>query len=78
MTSGRCGNFPARHLPVCGGAAGSWTVTQSPDGSSGEPSLSADGRYVAFDSGAPDLLSGDTNNATDVFVHDLDASDTAP
>jgi hypothetical protein len=26
----KCGNSPDRHLPVCGGAAGSCTVTQSP------------------------------------------------
>ncbi len=32
--------------------------------------ISADGRYVAFDSRANDLVPGDTNDATDVFVHD--------
>jgi Tol biopolymer transport system component len=36
-----------------------------------KPSLSADGRYVAFDSEAPDLVAGDTNGIRDVFVHDL-------
>src|SRR2546423_15089745 len=36
----------------------------------GGPSLSADGRYVAFDSQASNLVKGDTNNAIDVFVHD--------
>jgi Tol biopolymer transport system component len=34
------------------------------------PSMSADGRYVAFYSDASNLVSGDTNGATDVFVHD--------
>ncbi len=34
------------------------------------PSISADGRYVAFDSFASDLVGGDTNGAFDVFVHD--------
>ena len=35
------------------------------------PSISADGRYVAFFSMATNLVSvGDTNNALDVFVHD--------
>src|SRR5205085_1837304 len=48
------------------------------NGSSDGPSLSADGRYVAFASDAPDLVNGDTNNATDVFMHDIAASDTAP
>lgn len=35
------------------------------------PSLSADGRYVAFYSYATNLVTGDTNNAYDVFVKDL-------
>lgn len=35
------------------------------------PSLSADGRYVVFDSDAGNLVPGDTNNARDVFVRDL-------
>ena len=36
---------------------------------SGWPSISADGRYVAFDSIATNLVPGDTNSVTDVFVH---------
>jgi cold shock CspA family protein len=38
--------------------------------SSGSPSISADGRYVAFSSGATNLVSGDTNGKNDIFVHD--------
>lgn len=34
------------------------------------PSLSFDGRLVAFSSRASNLVAGDTNNASDVFVHD--------
>ena len=34
------------------------------------PSLSADGRYVAFQSVAANLVSNDTNGVEDVFVHD--------
>ncbi|MDV6028659.1 MAG: S8 family serine peptidase [Phycisphaera sp. RhM] len=34
------------------------------------PSLSGDGRFVAFDSGASNLVPGDTNNASDIFVYD--------
>lgn len=34
-------------------------------------SIAADGRFVAFDSDAPNLVPGDTNGRTDVFVHDL-------
>ncbi|MEJ7893822.1 MAG: hypothetical protein WKF94_14405 [Solirubrobacteraceae bacterium] len=40
------------------------------DGASSEPSISGDGRYVAFGSSASNLVSGDTNGAADVFVHD--------
>jgi Tol biopolymer transport system component len=36
----------------------------------GDPSISADGRYVAFDSVASNLVPGDTNGLTDVFVRD--------
>jgi Tol biopolymer transport system component len=33
-------------------------------------SMSADGRFVAFTSGASNLVAGDTNGCPDVFVHD--------
>ena len=36
-----------------------------------EPAISPDGRFVAFHSQASNLVPGDTNNADDVFVHDL-------
>ena len=34
------------------------------------PSISADGRYVAFWSGASNLVPGDTNGGSDIFVYD--------
>lgn len=40
------------------------------NGASRMPSLSADGRYVAFTSLASNLVPGDTNATWDVFVHD--------
>lgn len=40
-------------------------------GSSYSPSISADGRYVAFVSDATDLGAGDTNGVADIFVRDL-------
>jgi len=40
------------------------------DLASWSPALSSDGRYVAFISDARNLVSGDTNYDTDVFVHD--------
>lgn len=39
--------------------------------SSAEPSISGDGRYLVFRSGASDLVPGDTNGRYDVFVKDL-------
>ncbi len=39
-------------------------------GGSRSPSISSNGRYVAFMSGAADLVAGDTNGAVDVFVRD--------
>lgn len=38
---------------------------------SSQPAISADGRYVAFTSKASNLVAGDTNRKTDVFVRDL-------
>ena len=49
-------------LPVTGGA----DIPQS-----AWPSVSADGRYVAFDSRADDVVAGDTNADIDVFVRDM-------
>ena len=39
-------------------------------GGGSSPDLSADGRFVAFDSDSSNLVSGDRNNITDVFRHD--------
>ncbi|MFN0009325.1 MAG: IPT/TIG domain-containing protein [Planctomycetota bacterium] len=47
------------------------------NGSSLSPSLSADGRYVAFWSDATNLVPGDTNGCHDVFVRDCIAGMTA-
>ena len=35
-----------------------------------QPSISVDGRFVAFQSMASNLIAGDTNSVSDVFVHD--------
>ena len=43
---------------------------QATGGQSTGPSISADGRYVAFDSAAKNLVDDDTNERSDVFVHD--------
>ena len=46
------------------------------DGRSFSPSVSGDGRFVAFASFATNLVPGDTNEALDVFVHDLTSGST--
>lgn len=56
-------------------------VSVSSDGISGNgmshiPSISADGRYVAFGSFATNLVPGDTNGAEDIFVHDRETGQT--
>jgi FG-GAP-like repeat/WD40-like Beta Propeller Repeat len=44
--------------------------TEGDDYSWNTPTLSADGRYVAFFSSSSNLVAGDTNDMMDVFVHD--------
>lgn len=46
------------------------------DGGSLEPVISADGRYIAFESWATNLVSGDTNNKSDIFIHDRQTGET--
>ena len=46
------------------------------NGASKEPTISGDGRYVAFSSTADNLVSEDTNECSDVFVHDLRTRET--
>lgn len=63
-------------------AAGQTTrVSIATDGTPGDsgsfnPSISSDGRYVAFTSGARNLVQGVTNNTNDVFVHDRVTGET--
>lgn len=40
------------------------------DGDSEDPSISSDGRFIAFLSVATNLVTGDTNGVEDIFVHD--------
>ena len=44
------------------------------DDISRSPSISSDGRYVAFESDASNLVQGDTNDSDDVFVYDRQAN----
>jgi Tol biopolymer transport system component len=47
------------------------------NGVSDLPSISADGRYVAFESRASNLVAGDSNGDMDVFVRDLRTGTTS-
>ena len=42
------------------------------NGASNFPAISVTGRWVAFESAADNLVSGDTNNVVDIFLHDRD------
>jgi Tol biopolymer transport system component len=46
-------------------------------GDATDPSISSDGRYIAFDAAAQTLVPNDTNSAQDVFVHDMLTGQTA-
>lgn len=46
------------------------------DQGGGGPDISADGRHVVFGSNSANLAPGDTNDAPDVFVHELDTGRT--
>ncbi len=46
------------------------------DGNSQTPSISADGRFVAFDSFSDALVSDDNNALSDIFMHDRQTGDT--
>src|SRR5450759_2831143 len=72
-------------LPVAAAAAGgvgsTTRVSTDSNGAEGNSysewqSISADGRYVAFASGASNLVPGDTNGARDIFVKDTTTGTT--
>ena len=46
------------------------------NGSSIRPAISANGRFVTFESYADNLVSGDSNGQGDIFVHDRETGET--
>jgi Ca2+-binding RTX toxin-like protein len=46
------------------------------NGVSGNSTISADGRFVAFFSDADNLVAGDTNEAGDIFIHEIETGIT--
>ena len=50
----------------------SWSSTTGfGNGASGAPCINSDGTFVAFESNAANLVAGDTNRMTDIFVRDV-------
>jgi hypothetical protein len=72
-----CAGAPAGCVPVTTLVSAS-NAGVSGNGASGLPSISANGRFVAFNSDAQNLVSGDTNGFTDVFVRDTCLGVAAP
>jgi tricorn protease-like protein len=66
-------------VPALAGTAQTERVSVSSSGAQANglgPSISANGRFVAFDSSASNLVAGDTNGLDDVFVHDRRTGET--
>jgi Bacterial Ig-like domain len=59
-------------------SSGTETIIEADGDSFGTPSISADGRYVAFGSAASNLVANDTNRLVDIFVHERDPGTTQP
>src|SRR5688500_15050824 len=57
-------------------AAGRPANTTADGGRSGFATISADGRFVAFESSASNLAAADTNGRPDVFVRDRELGTT--
>jgi hypothetical protein len=61
-----------RHARGDGGnSPGNCCTGRRHDGNSDSPAISAEGRFVAFNSDATNLVPGDTNGFTDVLVRFL-------
>ncbi|MHB1459372.1 MAG: TolB family protein, partial [Armatimonadota bacterium] len=52
------------------------SIGEEANGVSANPSISGDGRYIVFASDASNLVDSDTNDHTDVFIHDMVAGTT--
>ncbi|MFI8894148.1 TolB family protein [Streptomyces paradoxus] len=78
VTLGTAAALPATAAPT---APRTEKASVAPDGTdgngpSGKPSLSADGRHLAFVSSADNLVAGDTDGTADAFVRDLKTGTT--
>jgi hypothetical protein len=80
-----CGDYTGGHCPDIfvrdrqSGTTDRVSVSSSgdqADGMSDDPSISANGRWIAFWSNASNLVPDDNNGTSDVFVHDLGPIDS--
>jgi Tol biopolymer transport system component len=69
-TNGRCDEFVRDRSKARTGRVSISTRGAQGNRSSRYPSISADGRFVAFTSNASNLVAGDTNHTWDVFLRD--------
>lgn len=83
--SGFADVFYSAAIDAGGGSIGWITVQVSnglagtaPDGASRYASVSADGRWVAWWSAASNLVAGDSNNAPDIFIADVEDAFATP
>src|SRR5262245_52077170 len=70
------GTSAAGALAPAGTALVSAATSGAPNHTSNPPSISGDGRYVAFASDASNLVASDTNGVTDVFRRDTQTGTT--
>lgn len=54
----------------------SFYFPQAAMGNSDSPDISADGRYIVYESAAPDIAPSDSNSVKDVFLYDRQANQT--
>jgi dipeptidyl aminopeptidase/acylaminoacyl peptidase len=64
-------------VPIVNELVSANTSSMVANDDSGKPSTSADGRYIAFESSATDIVANDTNGKTDIFVRDTQNDITA-
>jgi Tol biopolymer transport system component len=70
LATGEHGDFVSLAISFETGRASMNAGGQEGDDRSGDPSVGAGGRFIAFGSEASNLVPGDTNGSLDVFVHD--------
>jgi Tol biopolymer transport system component len=81
LLAGGCALFVSVASPAAAAQRLTFRVSEAsgsgdPVANSSWPSVSSDGRYIAFSSWASNLVAGDTNDASDIFVRDVQTGTT--